>query len=76
MDRSIPILALGIVFMLGGGALFALAKREKSKLAETPAKRKSDERTLAVDRQNNAKLSTAGGILAGFGVVLIAVSQL
>jgi uncharacterized protein YjeT (DUF2065 family) len=76
MDRSIPILALGIVFGLGGIALFAFAMREKDKLESTTPKRKSDERGLAVDKKNNAKLRTAGGILAGFGAVLIAVSQL
>jgi uncharacterized protein YjeT (DUF2065 family) len=73
--RMVPILALGIVFILGGIALFLLARQGKDKQSPTP-KRKSDERALAVDRQNNTKMRTAGGILAGFGAVLIVVSQL
>ncbi len=76
MDRSVPILALGIVFALGGVALFAFAMKQGEKLASTTPKRKSDERDLAIERKNNVKLRIAGGVLAVFGGILVAVTKL
>lgn len=76
MSRATPILALGLVFVIGGIALSVFAQRLKSKVDATTPKRKSDERELAVEKQNNAKLRLGGGILAGFGALLVAVSFL
>ena len=78
MNRSTPILALGLVFVLGGIALLAFALRQKKAAASASAapKRKSDERALAIDQKNNAKMSLGGGILAGFGALLMALSFL
>ena len=76
MSRSTPILALGLAFLFGGIALLVFALRLKAAAANTAPKRKSDERALAIDKKNNAKLSLGGGILAGFGALLVAVSFL
>jgi uncharacterized protein YjeT (DUF2065 family) len=76
MSRSVPILALGLVFAFSGIALFAFTMRQREKLDGTAPKRKSDERDLAVERQNNAKMRIAGGVLAGFGAALVVVSAL
>jgi hypothetical protein len=76
MSRATPILALGIMFLLAGFALFAFAQRLKDKTDATVPKRKSDARVLAVEKQNNSKMRLAGGILAGFGAVLVVVSSL
>jgi hypothetical protein len=76
MSRATPILALGLMFLLGGIALFAFAMRLKDKADATVPKRKSDERALAVEKRNNSKMRLAGGILAGFGAALVVVSSL
>ena len=76
MNRSTPILALGLVFVLGGIALVTFALRQKKAAASAAPKRKSDERAFALDQKNNAKLSLGGGILAGFGALLMALSFL
>ncbi len=76
MSRATPILALGLTFVVGGIALFVFAQRLKDKADATTPKRKSDERELAVEKQNNAKMRLGGGILAGFGALLVAVSFL
>lgn len=76
MSRALPLLALGLLFFLGGIALFAFTMRQKDKLAATTPKRKSDERALAVEKRNNVKMRVAGGILAGFGALLLVVSSL
>jgi len=76
MSRSTPIFALGLAFFFGGIALVVFAQRLKAAAAKTPPKRKSDERAHAIDRQNNAKMALGGGILAGFGVLLAALSFL
>lgn len=74
MSRSTPILALGLGFILGGIAFFVWARRLGQAAAKSAPKRKSDERAYVTDQKNNAKLSLAGGIVAGFGAVLVAVS--
>jgi hypothetical protein len=74
MSRSVPLLALGIVFALAGIALFAFTMRQREKLANTAPKKKSDERTLAIERQNNVKLGIAGGVIAAFGAALVFIS--
>lgn len=74
MSRSTPILALGLGFILGGIAFFVWARRLGQAAARSAPKRKSDERAYVIDQKNNAKLSLAGGIVAGFGAVLVAVS--
>ena len=76
MSRATPILALGIVFFVAGIALFGFAQRLKDKTEATTPKRKSDERTLAIEKQNYAKMRIAGGVIAGFGAALVAVSSL
>jgi hypothetical protein len=76
MSRATPILALGLMFLVAGIALFVFAQRLKAKAAATTPKRKSDERAHAIDEKNNAKMSLGGGILAGFGALLVAVSFL
>jgi hypothetical protein len=76
MSRSTPIFALGLGFVLGGIALFVFARRLMQAAAKSGPKRKSDERAHAIDRKNNAKLSLGGGILAGFGALLVALSFL
>ena len=70
MSRSTPILALGIVFLLGGVALFAFALRQKDTLESAKAPRKSDLRHLEIEKKNNVKLRIAGGVLAAFGAIL------
>lgn len=74
MSRSTPILALGLGFILGGIAFFVWARRLGQAAAKSAPKRKSDERAYVIDQKNNAKLSLAGGIVAGCGAVLVAVS--
>ena len=74
MSRSTPILALGLGFILGGVAFFVMARRLGQAAAKSAPKRKSDERSHLIDQKNNAKLSLGGGILAGFGALLVAVS--
>jgi Na+-transporting methylmalonyl-CoA/oxaloacetate decarboxylase gamma subunit len=74
MSRSTPIFALGLGFIIGGLALFVFARRLMQAAAKSAPKRKSDERAQAIDQKNNAKLSLGGGILAGFGALLVAVS--
>ncbi|MSU67906.1 MAG: hypothetical protein CK548_03290 [Opitutia bacterium] len=74
MNRSTPILALGLGFILGGIALFVLARRLGQAAAKSAPKRKSEERAHVTDQKNNAKLSLGGGILAGFGALLVAIS--
>ncbi len=70
MSRSTPVLALGLVFLIGGIALFVFALRLQ-KVAETAkAPRKSDLRDLAIEKQNNVKMRIAGGVLAAFGAIL------
>lgn len=76
MSRATPILALGLVFVIGGIVLAGFAQRLKAKTDATTPKRKSDERELAVEKQNNSKLRLGGGILAGFGALLVVVSFL
>ena len=76
MSRATPILALGLMFFFCGLALFGFAQRMKDKTEATTPKRKSDERTLAIEKQNYAKMRIAGGVLAGFGGALVAVSSL
>lgn len=76
MSRATPILALGLVFVIGGIALAGFAQRLKAKTDATAPKRKSDERELAIEKQNNSKLRLGGGILAGFGALLVVVSFL
>jgi uncharacterized protein YjeT (DUF2065 family) len=74
MSRATPILALGIVFFLAGIALFGFAQRMKDKAGATTPRRKSDERGLAVEKQNYAKMRIAGGVLALFGAGLAALA--
>ncbi len=76
MSRATPILALGLVFVFAGIALFAFALRQKNKAAGAAPKRKSDERAHGIEKKNIAKMSLAGGILAGFGALLVLVSTL
>jgi len=70
MSRANPILALGIVFLVGGIALFAFAMRQKDSLEGAKAPRKSDLRNLEIEKKNNVKLRIAGGVLAAFGAGL------
>ena len=74
MSRSTPIFALGLGFIIGGIALFIFARRLMQAAAKSAPRRKSDERAHAIDQKNNAKLSLGGGILAGFGALLVALS--
>lgn len=73
MDRSVPILALGLVFALGGIALFAFAMRQKD--AAVAPKRKSEQRDFAIEQQNNVKMRIAGAVLAVFGAALVILSR-
>ncbi|MCX6955812.1 MAG: hypothetical protein NTV51_27015 [Verrucomicrobia bacterium] len=70
MSRATPILALGLVFLIGGIALFAFAMRQKDAAEGAKAPRKSDLRNLEIEKKNNVKLRIAGGVLAGFGAIL------
>jgi hypothetical protein len=76
MSRATPILALGLMFVFAGAALFVFAKKQVAAAAKTAPKRKSDERAHVIDQKNNAKMSLGGGILTGFGALLVAVSFL
>ncbi len=76
MSRSTPIFALGLGFILGGSALYVFARRLMQAAAKSAPKHKSDERARTIDQKNNTKLSLGGGILAGFGALLVAVSFL
>lgn len=74
MSRSVPILALGIVFAVAGIALFAFTMRQREKLEATEPKRKSDARDLEVEKKNNAKMRIAAGVIAVFGAALVLIS--
>ena len=74
MSRSTPLLALGLVFVFSGIALFAFAMRMQKAAPGTPPPRKSDQRNLAIEAKNNVKMRIAGGVLAAFGAALVLIS--
>ncbi len=70
--RSLPTYGLGMVFVLVGIAFLALSWR-KAKPASLPVK-KSELRQEAALRSDARKLRIAAGIMAGLGILLIALS--
>ena len=70
--HSIPIIVLGVVFILGGAVIAGLAFQQPKKDSAAPPK-KSELRAQEVDKKNNVKQLIGGAILAVFGLVLILV---
>lgn len=72
MNRSTPLLALGLIFAFAGAGVFLFTLRKPAPLP--PARNKSELRDRAVLVENTRKLRIAAGIAAGFGVLLIVIS--
>lgn len=72
MNRSTPILGLGVFFLLIAGGLFALTLRKGKPAPANP--NKSQQREIAALQEEAKKMRLAAGIMAGLGVVLLAIS--
>lgn len=66
-----PLFALGLVFAVTGVVIVALTFRRAKPVANPT---KSQLREQAVVQSDARKLRLAGGIIAGLGIVLIAIS--
>lgn len=73
MNRSAPIFAIGAFLLLGAAGLFALTLRKPdTKPVANP--NKSHLREQAAAAAETKKMRIGAGILAGIGLVLIAIS--
>jgi hypothetical protein len=71
MNRSTPLLALGLIFAFVGVGVYLFTLKKPT---FPPARNKGELRERAVLVENHRKLRIAAGIAVGFGALLILIS--
>jgi hypothetical protein len=71
--RSIPMIVLGVVFILGGALLAGMTYQKPNASASTAPVKKSELRAQEAEKKNAVKQRIGGAILALFGVLVILV---
>ena len=71
--NSIPIIVLGVVFIIGGALIAGLTYQKPKEATSTAPVKKSELRAQEADKKNAVKQRIGGAVLALFGLVLILV---
>ncbi|MEY2881352.1 MAG: hypothetical protein RLZZ15_3732 [Verrucomicrobiota bacterium] len=71
MSHSIPFLTMAALFVLGGGALIAVSLKQPKPPVSTAPPKKQELREQAARAVEAKKLQIGGGVLIGFGVLLM-----